>query len=240
MINEASDAIDKHRTTWRRNKVALYWEGTNGATKKFTFYELSELSNRFANILKKYNVKKADRVLVFLPRIPECYISFLGIIKSGAIACCLFSAFGEEGLFDRLNDSGAIAIITNNELKPRLDRTRDKLPELKHVIVVDDSNFNMEMEQAAPDFKAERMEKGESSFMVYTSGSTGKSKGIVHSHGGSWRRHETGKLVLDYRDEDIFWGHFRSRLGKRPSLYFIIGMVKRSYRTDLRGKIRSR
>jgi acetyl-CoA synthetase len=206
--NEAADTIDKHRTTWRRNKIALYWEGKNGATKKFTFYDLSELSNKFANILKNRGIKKGDRVLIFLPRVPECYVSFLGIIKTGAIACCLFSAFGEEGLFDRLNDSGAVAIITNKELQPRLDKVRGKLPNLKHVITVDESDFDAEMKRASPNFEAKKMKKEESSFMVYTSGSTGKSKGIVHSHGGALRRHQTGKLVLDYKDEDIFWGTY--------------------------------
>jgi acetyl-CoA synthetase len=208
MINEASDAIDKHRATWRRNKVALYWEGANGATQKFTFYELSELSNKFANVFLKYNIKKGDRVLVFLPRIPECYMAYLGIIKIGAIACSLFTAFGEEGLFDRLNDSEAVAIITNNELRGRIDKTRYKLPELKNIIIVDEDSFKKEIDEASTDFRPEKMKENEAAFIVYTSGSTGKAKGVVHSHGGALRRHETGKLVLDYKDEDMFWGTF--------------------------------
>ncbi len=206
--NEASNAIDKHMNTSRRDKIALYWEGKRGEQKKFTFYELSQLSNKFANLIKKRGVKRGDRVLIFLPRVPECYISFLGIVKAGAIACCIFSAFGEDGLLDRLNDSTAVAIVTNGELKPRLDAIIDRLPALKHIIVVDENSFHAEMESSSSDFAAEKMKPEESAFMVYTSGSTGKSKGIVHAHKGTARRHATGKLVLDYRDEDIFWGTF--------------------------------
>jgi acetyl-CoA synthetase len=214
MLNEAAEAIDRHNNTWRRNKVALYWEGKDGDAKKFTFSELSELSNRFANVLQKYRIKKGDRVFTFLPRVPEVYISYLGIIKAGAIACSLFSAFGEDGLLDRLNDSGAVAIVTDPDLAPRLYKVKDRLPELKHIFIIGGKtqkgaiDFEREMEIASPDFKAMEMSKGDSSFIVYTSGSTGKPKGIVHSHGGALRRNRAAKLVLDYRDEDIFWGTF--------------------------------
>src|SRR3989339_1838783 len=128
-LNAAYNAIDRHAETWRKNKVALYWEGEN-ESKKFTFAEMKELSDKFANVLKKFGAKKGDRVFIFLPRIPELYISFIGILKTGAIAGTMFSAFGSEAIKDRLGDSGAKIVITDSELKPRLDKVMKGLPEL--------------------------------------------------------------------------------------------------------------
>ena len=119
-LNAAYNAVDRHVKTWRKNKVALYWESDNDS-KKFTFSELSMLSNKFANVLKDLGVKKGDRVFILLPRIPPLYISFLGILKVGAIAGTMFSAFGPSGIKDRLADSTAKVLITDPELKKRVD-----------------------------------------------------------------------------------------------------------------------
>lgn len=106
-LNAAYNAIDKHLLTWRKNKVALYWEGENGEKKEYSFLDIAERSNKFANVLKSLGVERGDRCFIFLPRVPELYISFIGIIKTGAIAGTMFSAFGPEGIKDRIGDSGA-------------------------------------------------------------------------------------------------------------------------------------
>ncbi|MBU4202259.1 MAG: AMP-binding protein [Candidatus Altiarchaeota archaeon] len=141
-INVAHNAIDRHANGWRKNKVALYWEGAEGQEEKYTFQDLKNLSNKFANVLKKMGVRKGDRVFLFLPRIPELYICFLGIVKTGAIAGTMFSAFGPQGIKDRLENSGAKFLITNSELKHRAYQIEKELPDLEKIILVGDKNFH--------------------------------------------------------------------------------------------------
>lgn len=137
-LNAAYNAITKHTLTERKNKVALYWEGAEGEKKEFSFQEMDLLSNKFANILKKYKVRRGDRIFLFLPRVPELYIAFIGILKTGAIAGTLFSAFQSKALEDRLNDSGAKIIVTNKELRKRIYQVKKNLPGLKNLIIIDD------------------------------------------------------------------------------------------------------
>jgi len=213
-LNLAYNAMDKHRYTWRKNKVALYWEGDDGSTKKFTFLEMSNLSNKFANVLKNRGIKRGDRVFIFLTRIPENYISFLGILKMGGIAGTMFAAFGPEAIRDRLLDSEAVALVTDMKLKPRIDQVRKELPNLKYVFVVGGKDLNAsagelsyeeEMAKASRNFEAEKMNPEDVAFIQYTSGSTGKPKGVVHVHRGMAQHHITAKWVLDLKDEDIYW-----------------------------------
>ena len=209
-LNAAYNAIDRHAETWRKNKVALYWEGEN-ESKKFTFAEMKELSDKFANVLKKFGAKKGDRVFIFLPRIPELYISFIGILKTGAIAGTMFSAFGSEAIKDRLGDSGAKIVITDSELKPRLDKVMKGLPELRHVIVVGDKisgngiSYEKEMANASSRFAVQKMDREEPAFMLYTSGTTGKPKGVVHAHRAIISEHITAKWILDVKEDDTYW-----------------------------------
>jgi len=106
-LNIAYNAVDRHAESDRKNKVALYWENDKGNKKEYTFWQLSALSNQLANLLKKEGIKKGERVFLFLPRLPELYFSFLGILKTGAIAGTLFQAFGPMALYDRLSISAA-------------------------------------------------------------------------------------------------------------------------------------
>src|SRR3989344_2178780 len=141
-LNAAYNAVDRHTQTWRKNKVALYWEDEEGNQKKYTFEELSVLSNKLGNILKDFGVERGDRVFIFLPRIPELYFSFLGILKIGAIAGTLFSAFQEQALADRLGQAQPKVVITNKELKKRL-------PNGSHIIAVDSDDFVKSLEHAS-------------------------------------------------------------------------------------------
>ena len=211
-LNIAHEAIDRHANSWRKNKVALYLERENETSEKYTFLEMKHLSNKFANVLKTFGIEKGDRIFIFLPRTPELYISYIGILKTGAIAATLFSAFGPEALRDRLQDSGARAVITNSELKARLYEVKGELPELEYVILTDEKNpkegevsYTEEMKKVSRNFAIEKMAPEDSSFMLYTSGTTGKPKGVVHAHAAIVQQHITAKWVLDIHEEDIFW-----------------------------------
>ncbi len=106
-INAAYNAITVNALSERKNKIALYWEGENGEKCKYTFLEMEERTNQIANYLKHLGVGKGNRVFLFLPRVPELYMSFIAILKIGAVAGSLFSAFGSQALFDRLDQSDA-------------------------------------------------------------------------------------------------------------------------------------
>ncbi len=211
-VNMAHECIDKHCDTWRKNQVALYYVDDAG-TQKFTFNDLKHLSNKFANVLKKYEVKKGDRIFVFLPRCPELYAAFMGIAKVGAIVGPLFEAFMGEAVRDRMQDSGAVMIITTPELKKRVQKS--ELPALKHVIIVghkqDDPlehyehSYEAEMAEAPDKFDTEWVDLEDPLILHYTSGSTGKPKGALHVHNAMIGHLATARYSMDLDDEDIFW-----------------------------------
>jgi len=132
-VNMAHEAIDRHVKGPRKNKLALiYTDGEH--VQKFTFEDLMRLSNRFANALTRIGVTRGDRVFVFLPRLAETYIGILGILKVGAIPSPLFEAFMTDAVRDRMQDAGAIALLTNRHLLERVPVS--DLPDLKHVVLV--------------------------------------------------------------------------------------------------------
>jgi len=204
-INAAYNAIDRHINTFRRNKIALFYESETGEKKEFTFYDLFVLSNKASNIFKELGLERGDRAFLFLPRIPELFYCFLGIQKAGAIVGTLFSAFGPQALEDRLGDSQAKIVVTIKELKDRIEKIRHNLPHLKHIVVVDDEDFTGKMEKAEETTHVARMDPDDPAFMLYTSGTTGKPKGVVHAHRAILFQSITAKLVLDLHDQDTYW-----------------------------------
>ena len=212
-LNAAYNAIDRHMHDGRRNKVALYCVDAENKLELFTFQDLYYHSNRLGNALKTLGIQKGDRVFVYLPRIPELYVSTVAIAKIGAVVGPLFSAFGPDALRDRLQDSGAKIIITTPELLPKLDEVRDQLPDLEYVIVVRSNaklkrgelSYEELMVEASEKLVAEHMNPEDPLYLLYTSGTTGKPKGIVHVHADIVGQHMTSKWVLDLRDDDIYW-----------------------------------
>ncbi len=214
-MNLAYLAIDRHASSSRRDKVALYWEGKNGDTESYTFAELAALTSRFANVLAGLGLAKGDRVFTFMGRTPEVYIAFFGSLKFGAIIGPLFADFGPDPVRDRLQDSGAKVLVTTPASRETIAGILPELTDLKHVIVVDrDGKYQSQngdliyqelMSQASADFDGTVIGAEDYSIMHYTSGTTGKPKGAVHVHNAAIQHYATGKWVLDFHEDDIYW-----------------------------------
>jgi len=133
-VNMAYEAIDRHaEDPVLGQRCCLNFEGES-RNERITYAEMKDLSNRFANVLRKLGVKKGDRVLIFLPRCPEYYIAMVGCAKVGAIFCPLFEALMQVALRERIVDSGAKILVTSPRLEIRIPL--DNLPEVQHAILV--------------------------------------------------------------------------------------------------------
>ena len=204
-LNAAYNAADVNVEQGRGSKLALLYESEDGKLSQYTFFDIVKQSNKFANLLTQRGVVKGDRVFIFLPRIPELYFSFLGTLKTGAIAGTLFSAFQQEALKDRLVNSGAKIVFTTRELSERIDQVRSGLPDLKEVFVVDDEKFQQDFLLQSDQFAAVHTEPEDFAFMLYTSGTTGKPKGVVHVHSSIIQGKASARLALDLKDSDMYW-----------------------------------
>ncbi|RAL26035.1 acetate--CoA ligase [Thermoflavimicrobium daqui] len=209
-VNEAYEAIDRHVHEGKGDQLALLYSDAN-REERYTYRQMMEKSNQFGSVLRRIGITKGDRVFIFLPRTPEFYFSFLGIVKIGAIAGPLFEAFMEDAVRDRLDNSEAIALVTNKELLKRVQT--DQLPHLKHIILVDGPdeeregyyNFQEEMDKSPTTLDIEWMDREDPMLIHYTSGSTGKPKGVIHVHNAMIQHYQTGKWVLDLQEGDTYW-----------------------------------
>jgi len=197
------------------DRTALIWEGFGSRQKSYTYNDIRLASNTVGSFLKEHGIAEGDRVCLFMDKIPELYIGFLGILKIGAIAQPLFSAFGDEALFIRLDNAEASAIITQKKHVGKVRRIRDKLPSLKRIIVVDDDgkkplmerevSFSLEGSTPVEDLEIFPTKAETPSVLHYTSGTTGQPKGVQHVHYSLIAQYLTAKWVLDITQDDIYW-----------------------------------
>jgi acetyl-CoA synthetase len=168
-----------------------------------------------AGYLSKLGIKAEDRVCLFMDKIPELYIGFLGILKTGAIAQPLFSAFGDESLFVRLDNAQTRAIITQKKHAPKVRKILDKLPNLEFLIIVDadpakpllanEYAFNLHDTEWLEHYDIYPTKAESPSVLHYTSGTTGQPKGVQHVHYSLISQYLTTRWVLDLQDDDIYW-----------------------------------
>jgi acetyl-CoA synthetase len=228
-INISYNCLDRHLTTWRRNKAALIWEGEPGDSRTLTYAQLHREVCQFANVMKQLGVKKGDLVGIYLPMIPEAAIAMLACARIGAAHSVVFGGFSAEALRDRLNDAQAKLVITADggfrkdkviALKEQVDKALvdNQVPTVENVLVVQRTQEKVQMEPgrdhwwhdlqvgASADCPAEPMDSEDMLFVLYTSGSTGKPKGVVHTTGGyNLYSHMTTKWIFDLRDDDVYW-----------------------------------
>ncbi|MFC7063003.1 acetate--CoA ligase [Halobacillus seohaensis] len=208
-VNIAYETIDKHAADPAKKDQAALIYSSPDREETLSFDQLKRKSNQFANVLKKYEIEKGDRVFLFMHRSPEFYAAFFGILKVGAIAGPLFEAFMEQAVRDRLEDSEARMLITTPDLLERVPL--NELPNLEKIVLVGGSdsdhhiNFEKEMQKASEDFEIEWVDLEDGMLLHYTSGSTGKPKGVYHVHNAMIQHYQTGKWVLDLKDDDVYW-----------------------------------
>lgn len=196
-------------------KVALYWEGHFGAEKTYTYNDIRLASNTIGTFLRDLGIQPEERVCLFMDRIPELYLGFLGILKIGAVAQPLFSAFGDESLFVRLANAETSAILTQKKHVSKVRKILDKMPHLRHIIIVDydgksplrerEVAFSLEDTEPVEEFEIHPTKAESPSVLHYTSGTTGMPKGVKHVHSSLISQYLTGKWALDLQDDDIYW-----------------------------------
>jgi acetyl-CoA synthetase len=240
-LNVSSNCLDRHLETPLANKAALIWEGEPagpgkaGEERTLTYRQLHREVCLFANVLKRNGIKKGDRVIIYLPMVPEAAIAMLACARIGAVHSVVFGGFSAQSVADRIHDSQAKLVITADGGYRRggvvpLKRNVDDALELKNskgklladsierVIVLRRANnevhieegrdvwWHREMEYVDADCAAVPLDSEAPLFILYTSGSTGKPKGILHTTGGYLLGSKmTTKYVFDLQDTDVYW-----------------------------------
>jgi acetyl-CoA synthetase len=213
-LNIAYEAVDRHALGALRDTVALRFVGADFATRDFTYTDLREQSALLAAVLHELGVSKGERVFTLAGRIPELYLTALAALRLGAVYCPLFSVFGPEPVFQRLSRGDAAVLVTTallyeKKVKPLLD----KLPALRHVLLVDANGHDSEqvlslpllMERARPRYAIAATQPEDPALLHFTSGSTGMPKGALHVHQAVLTHYITGRYVLDFQPGDVFW-----------------------------------
>ena len=213
-INIGWHCSDRICRLGQAKKTALLWEDSEGSSRTYSFDDLRVLSNTIGQYLRRLGLGPGERICLFMDRVPELYIGFLGILKMGAIAQPLFSAFGDESLFTRLKDAETSAILTQRKHLAKVRKIRASLPALRHIIVVDGAGaalqeretvLTLDQEPRVEDFELHDTRAETPSVLHYTSGTTGQPKGAQHVHGSLPAQYLTTRWVLDLRPDDVYW-----------------------------------
>jgi len=227
-LNVSENCLDRHIDGPRKTKAAIIWEGEPGEKRVLTYQQLHRDVCRFANVLKRNGAKKGDRVIIYMPMVPEAAIAMLACTRIGALHSVVFGGFSAESIKDRVIDCGATIVITcdggyrRGAVVPLKKNVDDALKgndtPVQKVIVYKrtgqdihieegrDVWWHRELEYVDANCKSAAMDSESPLFILYTSGSTGKPKGILHSTGGYLlHAYMTCKYVFDLRDDDVYW-----------------------------------
>ena len=226
-LNACFNCVDRHLETYG-DKTAIIWEGDDPKdNEKISFQILHKKVCKFANLLKSRNVKKGDRVCIYMPMIPEAAYAMLACARIGAIHSVVFGGFSIESLKDRILDSDCTTVITANEglrggklvpLKNNVDKALEDCPNVHSTIVVNrtknslinDNEIDIDYYQVINNFEedcpCEEMDAEDPLFILYTSGSTGKPKGVLHTTGGYLLGAALShKYIFNLKENSIYW-----------------------------------
>jgi acetyl-CoA synthetase len=212
--NIAYACLTKHCEEGRQNKEIIFWIQNDLSETRYTYGDFEDESNKIANVLKSLEVLSTDVVGMFLPRSPILISGFFGILKCQAMSCILFSTLGEDALLDRLGNSKAKFVITKNSLSRKILAIKDKLPDLKAVLIVDIEDHKNEWMLSLPKLMSDvddefayphQVDSETPAFLQYTSGSTGKPKGALHVHGAIQDVIQSFKEILGPEPDDLYW-----------------------------------
>jgi acetyl-CoA synthetase len=226
-LNVSENCLDRHLNGPAKNKVAILWEGEPGDKRALTFQQLHRDVCRFANVLKRNKIRKGDRVIIYLPTIPEAAIAMLACTRIGAVHSVVFGGFSADSIRDRIADCGAVAVITADggyrrgaivPLKKNVDDALRGETTIKRVIVFRRAGNDVHIEEGRDVWWHRELEYVDAHcppvgvdsehplYILYTSGSTGKPKGILHTTGGYLVGvYSTMKYVFDLREDDVYW-----------------------------------
>ena len=226
-LNLSHNCVDRHAVGSRAQKPAIIWEGEPGEVRTLTFAELLTEVQLAASMLKEAGVQKGDRVAIYMGMCPELAIALLACARIGAVHNVIFGGFAAHALVDRINDSGCVAVLTQDggyrrggevKLKPIVDEALKSCPTIKTVIVHRRTGSEVTMTagrdfwwheltaKASPNCPAESMDAEDPLFILYTSGTTGKPKGLVHTTGGyAVGTYLTSKYVFDLQEDDVYF-----------------------------------
>ena len=224
-LNLSENCLDRHLKGPTRNKAAIIWEGEPGEKRTITYQQLHRDVCRFANVLKRNKIRKGDRVIIYMPAIPEAAIAMLACARIGALHSVVFGGFSADSIRDRIADSGATAVITADggyrrgaivPLKHNVDDALRGSDAIKRVIVFKragnevhieehrDVWWHRELEYVDANCPPTPVDSEHPLYILYTSGSTGKPKGILHTTGGYLVGiYATMKYVFELRDDDV-------------------------------------
>ncbi|MFC3166020.1 acetate--CoA ligase [Ciceribacter thiooxidans] len=213
-LNIAHEAVDRHVAGGLADKVAIRWIAKDESRHDFTYADLKDRTNRFANVLSSLGIGRGERVYALLGRVPELHIAALGTLKAGAVFCPMFSQFGPEPVRARMEIGDARVLVTSAALfKRKVAGWWRELPGLAHVLIIDGdgeapqgmSDLRKLMAEASPHFEVARTMPEDMALLHFTSGTTGRPKGAVHVHEAVVAHHVTGRIALDLHPDDVFW-----------------------------------
>lgn len=227
-LNVAHNCVDRHVEAGHGEQVAYHWEGEPGDTRTITYAQLKDDVSRAANALTELGVQAGDRVAIYLPMIPEAAVSMLACARIGAVHMVVFGGFSADALASRLDDAGAVLVITADggyrrgapsALKPAVDDAVSRSPGVRNVLVVKRTEQDVEWTEGrdlwwddvvgrqSPEHTCEFFDAEHPLYIMYTSGTTAKPKGILHTSGGYLTQVSfTHWASFDLKpDEDVFW-----------------------------------